>query len=109
VPLPPDYLTPRSLLAATVWNLATRHGQLDLRFAPSGFPRGYGELAPRAEHLTVAGTRLAVLVAALDDIHKSTRGRSTDGPGVLPRRRRTGARLARWCCLDQASALDQVG
>ena len=71
VPLPPDYFTPRSLLAATVWNLATRHGQLDLTFAPSGFPGGYGELAPRAEHLTVAGTRIAVLVAALDDIHKS--------------------------------------
>ncbi|MDQ6929031.1 MAG: hypothetical protein M3159_10300 [Actinomycetota bacterium] len=48
VPLPPDYFTPRSLLAATVWNLATRHGQLDLTFAPSGFPGGYGELAPRA-------------------------------------------------------------
>ncbi|HEY5427895.1 MAG TPA: hypothetical protein VIK04_02165 [Solirubrobacteraceae bacterium] len=27
VPLPPDYFTPRSLLAATVWNLATRHGR----------------------------------------------------------------------------------
>ena len=30
VPLPPDYFTPRNLLAATVWNLATRHGQLDI-------------------------------------------------------------------------------
>jgi hypothetical protein len=68
VPLPHDYFTPRSLLAAA-WNFATRHGQLDLTFAPSG----YGELAPRAEHLTVAGTRIAVLVAALDDIHKSKR------------------------------------
>ena len=77
VPLPPDYFTPRSLLAATVWNLATRHGQLDLTFAPSGFPGGYGELAPRAEHLTVAGTRIAVLVAALADIHKSS-ARPTD-------------------------------
>ena len=73
MPLPPDYFTPRSLLAATVWNLATRHGQLDLTFAPSGFPGGYGELAPRAEHITVAGTRIAVLVAALADIHKSKR------------------------------------
>lgn len=73
VPLPPDYFTPRSLLAATVWNLATRHGQLDLSFAPTGFPGGYGELARRAERLTVAGTRIAVLVAALDDIHKSKR------------------------------------
>jgi hypothetical protein len=57
VPLPPDYFTPRSLLAATVWNLATRHGQLDLSFAASGFPAGYEVLAPRAERLTVAGTR----------------------------------------------------
>ncbi|MGH2910313.1 MAG: hypothetical protein ACRDK8_13595 [Solirubrobacteraceae bacterium] len=46
VPLPPDYFTPRSVLAATVWNLATRQGQLDITFAPSGFPDGYGELAP---------------------------------------------------------------
>ncbi len=91
VPLPPDYFTPRSLLAATVWNLATRHGQLDLAFAPSGFPDGYGELVPRAERLTVAGTRIAVLVAALDDIHKSKRAAdrpkdrayflATGGPG----------------------------
>ncbi len=63
----------RRLRAATVWNLATRHGQLDLGFAPSGFPDGYGELAPRAERLTVADTRIAVLVASLDDIHKSKR------------------------------------
>jgi hypothetical protein len=46
VPLPPDYFTPRSLLAATVWSLATRHGQLDLTFAPSGFPDGYGHSRP---------------------------------------------------------------
>jgi hypothetical protein len=73
VPLPPDYFTPRSLLGATVWNLATRHGQLDLSFAPSGFPGGYDELAARAEWMTVAGTSLAVLVAALNDIHMSKR------------------------------------
>lgn len=46
VRLPPAYFTPRSLLAATVWNLATRHGQLDVTFAPTGFPDGYGDLAP---------------------------------------------------------------
>jgi hypothetical protein len=77
VPLPPDYFTPRSLLAATVWNLATRYGQLDLTFAPSGFPGGYGELAPRAERLTVAGTGIAVLVAALTT---STNKRAADRP-----------------------------
>jgi len=96
VPLPPDYFTPRSLLAATVWNLATRHGQLDLTFAPSGFPGGYGELAPRAEHITVAGTRIAVLVAALADIHPQIEacGRQTEGPSVLPSCRRTRPRIA---------------
>jgi hypothetical protein len=73
VRLPPDFFTPRSLLSDTVWNLATRHGQLDLSFAPSGFPGGYVDLAARAERMTVAGTSLAVLVAALDDIHTSKR------------------------------------
>lgn len=38
VPLPAGYFTARSLRAATVWNLATRHGQLDVSFTPSGFP-----------------------------------------------------------------------
>jgi hypothetical protein len=48
VVLPADYFTPRSLLAASVWNLATRHGLLDLSFTPSGFPGGYADLAPQA-------------------------------------------------------------
>jgi hypothetical protein len=39
----------------------------------SGFPGGYDELAARAEWMTVAGTSLAVLVAALNDIHMSKR------------------------------------
>jgi hypothetical protein len=87
------YFTPRSLLAATIWNLAARHGQLDLTFAPSGFPSGYGELAPRAEHLMVAGTRIAVLVAALDDIRG---GQSKRPSRALPRFRAQGA-TAREC------------
>lgn len=73
VPLPPDYFTPRTLLAATFWNLATPHGLLDLAFAPTGFPAGYAELAPRATRRTAAGTTLVVAVAALDDIHESKR------------------------------------
>jgi hypothetical protein len=36
VSLPADYFTPRSLLAASVWNVATRHGLLDLSFTPAG-------------------------------------------------------------------------
>jgi hypothetical protein len=73
VALPADYFTPRSLLAATVWNLATRHGQLDLTFTPTGFPGGYSDLAPRATQRAVAGTAIVVSIAALEDVHESKR------------------------------------
>ena len=73
VPLPPDYFTSRSLLASSVWNLATRHGLLDLSFAPAGFPAGYADLAPRATRRPAAGTPIVVCVAALDDVHESKR------------------------------------
>jgi hypothetical protein len=39
VKLPADYFTTRSLLSASMWNLATRHGLLDVSFAPSGISR----------------------------------------------------------------------
>jgi hypothetical protein len=39
--LPPDYFTASVLVQATVWNLRTPHGKLDLTLAPSGFPEGY--------------------------------------------------------------------
>jgi hypothetical protein len=73
VALPSDYFTPRSLLAASVWNLVTRHGQLDLCFAPAGFPGGYSDLAPRATQRPVAGTTVVVSIAALEDVHESKR------------------------------------
>lgn len=73
VALPEDYFTPRSLRAATVWNLATRHGQLDVTFAPSGFPDGYHQLAANATRRPVAGTTIRVAIATLDDIHESKR------------------------------------
>jgi Nucleotidyltransferase of unknown function (DUF6036) len=73
VALPTDYFTPRSLLAASVWNLATRHGLLDLSFMPSGFPGGYADLAPRAATMPAAGTSIVVLVASLEDVHASKR------------------------------------
>lgn len=73
VTLPPDYFTPRSLLAASVWNLATGHGQLDLCFTPAGFPGGYRELEARATDRLAAGTTVIVSVAALEDIHESKR------------------------------------
>lgn len=73
VTLPSDYFTPRSLLAASVWNLATRHGQLDLCFTPAGFPGGYRDLELRATTRRAAGTTVVVAVAALDDVHQSKR------------------------------------
>jgi len=73
VALPADYFTPRSLLAASVWNLATRHGLLDLSFTPSGFPGGYADLAPGAISMPAAGTSVSVLVASLEDVHASKR------------------------------------
>lgn len=73
VSLPSDYFTPKSLAGSTVWNVATRHGLLDISFAPSAFPDGYAELSKRAEKRRVAGTTLKVSVAALDDIHRSKR------------------------------------
>jgi hypothetical protein len=73
VSLPADYFTPRSLLAASVWNLATRHGLLDLSFAPSGFPHGYADLARRATVMPAAGTSISVLIASLEDVHASKR------------------------------------
>ena len=80
VRLPADYFTAHTLRAATVWNLATRHGQLDVTFSPSAFPTGYAELSKRADRRQVAGTAVTVLVAALDDIHRSKRtaGRPKD-------------------------------
>jgi hypothetical protein len=73
VALPSDYFTSRTLLAASVWNLATRHGQLDITFTPAGFPGGYADLAPRATLRPAAGTTIVVSVAALDDVHESKR------------------------------------
>jgi hypothetical protein len=73
VALPPDYFTPRSLLAASVWNLATRHGLLDLSFTPTGFSGGYSDLAPRATRRVLAETTIVVSIAALEDVHESKR------------------------------------
>jgi hypothetical protein len=65
--------TPRSLRGAMAWNLATRYGQLDVTFAPTGFPRGYSDLARGARLQPVAGTATSVLVASLNDAHESKR------------------------------------
>jgi hypothetical protein len=73
VVLPSDYFTTHSLRGASIWNLATRHGQLDICFEPAGFPNGYRDLALRATQRSVAGTTIMVSIAALEDVHKSKR------------------------------------
>lgn len=73
VSLPSDCFSERSLRSASLWSLATRHGQLDLCFTPAGFPRGYTDLEPRARQHAVAETTVLASVAALDDVHESKR------------------------------------
>lgn len=80
VPLPPGYFDPVTLGRADVWNLRTRHGDLDVCLRPAGFPQGYVELLEHAERLQAAGTQVVVSVAALHDVEhsKRTAGRIKD-------------------------------
>ena len=73
VSLPPDYFTASVLAQATVWNLRTAHGKLDLTLAPSGFPQGYTQLIADAEQRRVAATTITVAVASLADVEHSKR------------------------------------
>jgi len=73
VSLPPDYFTAGVLAQATVWNLRTAHGKLDLTLAPSGFPEGYTQLIAGAEQRRVAATTVTVAVASLVDVEHSKR------------------------------------
>lgn len=56
VPLPAGYFTAASIARVAIWNLATRHGDLDIVGTPSGFPGGYEQLQGRARPLRVADT-----------------------------------------------------
>jgi hypothetical protein len=71
--MPRDYFSAATLRRATVWNLDTEHGPLDVTFTPSGFPHGYADLYANARPLTVAGTAITVVVAALADVEHSKR------------------------------------
>jgi hypothetical protein len=84
VSLPPDYFTASVLAQATVWNLRTAHGKLDLTLAPSGFPEGYTQLITDAEQRQVAATTITVAVASLADVEhsKRTADRAKDRAGV---------------------------
>lgn len=57
-----------SLAAAAVWNLTTRHGDLDLTFTPSG-TQGYADLVRDASPVDLGG--VVVLVASLADVIRS--------------------------------------
>jgi hypothetical protein len=60
--------SPPMLSRATVWNLITSAGRVDLAFQPSG-TAGYDDLARSAVHFTLYGSD--VLVATLEDIARS--------------------------------------
>jgi hypothetical protein len=80
VPVPADYFTADNLARQDTWNLNTRHGKLDITFAPAGFTAGYEQLRHRATALHVAQTSMTLPVAALEDVEhsKRTAGRPKD-------------------------------
>jgi hypothetical protein len=67
-----------SLKRAAIWNLICRYGEFDISFRPSGFERGYRDLAVRAHRFTVEG--IEVTVADLGDVirSKEAAGRAKD-------------------------------
>lgn len=73
--------SPARLSRATVWNLVTSAGRLDVAFVPSG-TTGYDDLAPSALRFEVYGTELKV--ARLEDIirSKEAAGRPQDRQDV---------------------------
>jgi hypothetical protein len=59
-------------------HLMTIHGPLDIVFAPDGASRGYDDLAPGAERLTLDGEPLLVITAATWVALKQASGRAKD-------------------------------
>ncbi len=79
-------------------NLRCPNGDLDITFAPSGFPDGYATLRPAA-HTYAVGT-VTVHVADLEDIIRSKRPRRdpkilTRSPNSTPAPEPTNARANR--------------
>ncbi len=75
VAVPGDYSTAANLRRQNVWNLASRHGKLDITFEPSGFPGGYDQLHERSRPHRVTYTSIEVRVAAPEDVEHSKRTR----------------------------------
>jgi hypothetical protein len=75
-PLPFSH-SAESLAAASIWNLTTTYGDLDISLKPSGTD-GYDDLRRDAVELTLRGTK--VLIASLADIvrSKGAAGRDKD-------------------------------
>ena len=62
-----------SLRDASIWNLSTKYGGLDVTFVPAG-SSGYRDLAARAELIDVDG--MPIRVASLDDSSSARRLRT---------------------------------
>ena len=71
-----------ALSRATMWNLVTNAGRLDIAFLPAG-TKGYEDLARDAERFEAFGVRF--LAASLDDIirSKEATGRAKDDDDVV--------------------------
>jgi hypothetical protein len=87
IPLPADA---RLLANADIWNLTTRHGNLDITTRPSG-THGYDDLHRNADPRLVA-TGSQIEVAALEDVIRSKTAASPifRSSGALPLRVRPG-------------------
>ncbi|MFN2523022.1 MAG: hypothetical protein ABR614_06895 [Mycobacteriales bacterium] len=64
-----------SLAAGRIWNLTTKHGDLDITFTPSG-TRGYHDLKRDAVEVVLRGT--TVRLASLADIVRSKEAAGRD-------------------------------
>jgi hypothetical protein len=85
VPLPFD---PRLLATNEIWNLATKHGKLDVVLRPGGFERGFEELRSGATRERI-GEDLRIYVASVDQLirSKEAAGRAKDREAVAELRR----------------------
>ena len=64
-----------SLAAGRIWNLTTKHGDLDITFVPSG-TTGFADLTRDAETIVLRGTE--VRLASLADIVRSKEAAGRD-------------------------------